>query len=91
MGWGRNRVSWLMSLERRMQRKRPSTRWLVPSSSIPSVLMSTAMLWVLQETIWRKRSSPCTSASSLTPLAYILPNPNSDPWAMKPIGPDAAS
>ena len=43
------------------------------------------MLWVLQETTWMKRSSPATSAESLTPRAYGLPKPNSLPWAMNPL------
>ena len=49
------------------------------------------MLCVLQETICRKRSSPGMSASSLIPIAYILPKPNSLPWARKPRGPESFS
>ncbi len=49
------------------------------------------MLWVLQETIWRKRSSPGTSASSLMPIANIFPKPNSLPCARKPWGPETFS
>ena len=37
--------------------------------SVPSVLIRQAMLCVLHETIWRNRSSPGTSASSLIPIA----------------------
>ena len=49
------------------------------------------MLCVLQETIWRKRSCPGTRASSLIPMAYIFPKPNSLPWARNPFGPESFS
>ena len=46
--------------------------------------MRTARLWVLQLTTWMNWSWPFFRALSLMPRAYILPKPNSLPWAMKP-------
>src|SRR2546425_3498729 len=67
-----------------MHTKRPSMRLSGASSSSARVLSKTARLWVLQLTTCRKRSVPGTRAASLMPCAYILPKPNSLPWAMNP-------
>ncbi len=62
-----------------------------PESFVPRVLIRHEMLCVLQETICRKRSWPGTRASSLIPIAYIFPKPNSLPCARKPLGPESFS
>ncbi len=62
------------------QTKEPTIRHMVGAVCTKSeVLSNTAMLWVLHETMWRYRSDSRSSASSLIPRAYILPNPNSEP------------
>ena len=50
---------------------------------MPSVLMISERLCVLQLTTWTYLSVLWSRTESLMPRAYCLPKPNSLPWAMK--------